>query len=64
MKGKVELAWQERAKVLRSAVRLKYSLLADREINERIDTEKQKFDRAVQNGRLPAPLDPKMVLNG
>ena len=64
MKGRVEQEWANRVKILRAAIRLKYSLLADNELNERVEEEKKKFDRAVHDGKLLAPLDPKRVLNG
>lgn len=56
MKGNVQQAWADRAKVIRTAIRLKHSLAADREINERLDQEKKKFDKEVLQGRLPKPL--------
>ena len=62
MKGNVEQAWANRVKVLRAAVRLKYSIMADNELNERIDQEKRKFDKAVHEGRILPPLDPKRAL--
>ena len=56
MKGNVQQAWADRAKVIRAAIRLKHSLAADREISERLDLEKKKFDAEVLRGRLPKPL--------
>jgi hypothetical protein len=57
VKGNVQQAWADRAKVIRAAIRLKHSLAADREINERLDEEKKKFDKEVLRGRLPKPLE-------
>lgn len=62
MKGKIEQAWANRLKVLRAAVRLKYSIMADNELNERIEYERRKFEKAVQNRKLLPPLDPKQAL--
>lgn len=63
MKGRVEQEWANRVKILRAAIRLKYSLMADNELNERVDAEKRKFDKAVQDGRLLPALDPKKALD-
>lgn len=40
-------------KAARSAVRLKHSLAADAELNERLPELERAFDAAVKNGRLP-----------
>ena len=37
-------------KAARSAIRLKYSLLADEEINERLPELEERIDLALQNG--------------
>jgi hypothetical protein len=63
MRGNVDQAWANRLKVLRAAVRLKYSLLADNELNWRRDEEYKKFYKAVQEGKLLPPLDPKKALD-
>jgi len=62
-KDKVELAWANRVKVIRTAIRLRHAIDADNELNEVLAAEKRRFDRAVHNGKLPPALDPK-VLHG
>ena len=61
MKGTVEQAWKNRLKVIRAAIRLKYSIDADNELNRVMDEEKKKFYKSVQMGRLPEALDMKKV---
>ena len=63
-RDKVLQGWANRLKVIRAAVRLKYSLLADNELNEIIDAESKKYFKSVQQGQLPEPLDPKKVIGG
>lgn len=63
MLGKIELAWQERAKTLRAAIRLKHSIAADNEINQRLTAERDRFYKAVQHGRLLSPLSIAQVVN-
>jgi hypothetical protein len=48
-------------KVIRTAIRLKHALAADNELNVVIDAERKKFYKAVQQGQLPAALDPAKV---
>lgn len=62
MKNRVDQAYANRIKVLRAAVRLKYSILADNELNVRIDEERKKFYKAVQEGRVLPPLTPQTAL--
>jgi hypothetical protein len=57
MRGDVEQRWANRLKSLRVAVRLKYSLMADEELNRLIDEEKRKFFKNVQLGVMPAPVN-------
>lgn len=57
MRGSIEQAWANRVKVLRAAIRLKYSLLADNELNAMLDEEKKKFHKFVQQGQLPKPIE-------
>ncbi len=38
-------------KAVRSAIRLKYSIMADAELNERLEGVEQAFDRAIAEGR-------------
>jgi predicted DNA-binding transcriptional regulator AlpA len=63
MRGNIEQAWQNRRKVVSAAIRLKYSLLADNELNAVLDVERKKFYKKVQQGQLPAPLDTSKVLD-
>lgn len=51
-KDEIELARAERAKIIRSLTRLKYSLLADREINATLTASMFEFDKSLQNGEL------------
>jgi hypothetical protein len=57
----IEQAWANRAKIIRSAIRLKHSVAADNEINDTLKDELIKFEAAVQRGELPAPLDTKVI---
>lgn len=41
------------AKVTRTEIRLKHSVLADAEINEVLAQRLRDFDRALQNGVIP-----------
>jgi hypothetical protein len=63
MRGNVEQAWANRVKVLRAAIRLKHSIAADEELNLRLDEEKKKFYKQVQQGVLPKTLDTGKVLD-
>jgi len=51
-KDEIELARAERAKIIRSLTRLKYSLLADREINDTLSASMIDFDKSLQSGKL------------
>lgn len=64
MRGNVEQSWQNRQKAIKVAIRLKYSILADNEINVVLDEERKKFYKSVQLGQLPAPLDTKKIIDG
>ena len=59
-KSDIELARASIAKVTRAEIRLKYSLLADREVNEVLAQRLLDFDRAIQAGYLPT-IELKMV---
>lgn len=50
----IEVARLAIAKVTRAEIRLKYSLLADREINEVLDRRLTEFDLAIQSGIIPS----------
>lgn len=63
MRGSVEQAWANRVKALRAAIRLKYSIMADNELNQRIDQEYKKFYKAVQEGKMLPPIDPKKAID-
>jgi hypothetical protein len=54
---KIEQELFKRKKVLRTITRLKHSLAADDEINDRLDEMQKKFEKNVQQGKLPAPID-------
>ena len=64
MRTKVEQEWANRLKVIRNAVRLKYSILADSELNEIVDEQKKLYMKSVLKGELPAPLDVKKLIDG
>lgn len=64
MRGKIAQDWFKRAKVIRAAIRLKYTLMAEDEINTLLDAERKKFMKTAMQGQLPAPLDPKKALKG
>lgn len=49
----VEQAKVNTLKVARSLIRLRHSLAADDEINEKLPALEQAFDDAVLNGQLP-----------
>jgi hypothetical protein len=61
--GKIEREWADRAKTIRAAVRLKYSLLADDELRDLLPEERIKFDKLVQQGKLPDKVDAKKALS-
>jgi len=61
-RGAIDQAWVNRQKVIKAAVRLKYSIDADNKINEIIDEEYKKFYKAVQEGRMLPPFDPEKTL--
>jgi hypothetical protein len=61
MRTEIQQLWHERAKSIRTAIRLKYSLMADAEINTLIDAERIKFFKLVQKGKRP---DAVRVLHG
>lgn len=63
-RDKVLQGWANRQKVIKAAVRLKYSLLADNELNEILQDEAKKYFKSVQQGQLPEPLDLKKVIGG
>lgn len=64
MRGNIEQTWQNRQKAIRAAVRLKYAIMADNELNVLLDEERTKFFKSVQQGQLPAPIDTKKIIDG
>jgi hypothetical protein len=56
MKTDTKRLWHERQKSIRMAIRLKYSLMADHEINTVLELEKKKFWECVHKGRKPAQV--------
>ena len=61
-RGSIDQAWVNRQKVIKAAVRLKYSIDADNRLNELIDEEYKKFYKAVQDGKMLPPFDPEKSL--
>ena len=64
VRTKIEQAWASRAKVIRTAIRLKYSIEADAEINEVLDEERRRYMRLVLKGVTPPSLDLAKILDG
>lgn len=61
-RDKVDQARANTLKVIRSAVRLKYSIMADDELNEVLPKAEARFNSAVMRGELPEPIDIKKAL--
>jgi hypothetical protein len=59
----VQMAWANRAKLIRAAIRLKHSLAADRELNVTLETHRKAFFAAVQRGKVLPPFDPAKILD-
>ena len=55
--GKIEQELKNRIKIARALTRLKYSIAADNELNEKLDDAKVRFFKKVQQGQLPATLE-------
>jgi hypothetical protein len=51
-KDEIQLQRVELVKTLRSRVRLKHSLAADRELNEVLPKAEKKFDKLVHQGKV------------
>lgn len=51
-KSDIELAKAERAEIIRSLTRLKYRLLANREINAILPDSLMEFEKSLQSGEL------------
>ena len=61
-RDKVDQARANLLKTIRTAIRLKYSLMADEELNDVLPEAEKKFNAAVMRGQLPDPVDIKKVL--
>jgi hypothetical protein len=61
-RGHIDQSWANRQKVIRAAVRLKFSIDADNRLNEIIDEEYKKFYKSVQQGKMLPPFDPEKTL--
>jgi hypothetical protein len=61
-KDQIDQARANMFKTIRSAIRLKYSIMADEELNETLDRAEKAFNAAVLQGELPDPLDVKAAL--
>jgi hypothetical protein len=53
-KTEIEMARLAIAKVTRAEIRLKHSIMADRELNEVLSQRLAEFDIALQEGAIPA----------
>lgn len=51
-KDDIEQAWAERRKTVSTNIRLKHSLAADREINQRLPKELALFNKELHKSRL------------
>ena len=60
-RDKVDQARVEMLKTIRTAIRLKHSLAADRELNEALPKAEAAFNSAILKGELPPPLDLKAL---
>ena len=58
------MALADRIKTVRTAIRLKHSLAADRELNETIDRMKAEFFAKVQNQEIPDALNIQKLISG
>ena len=61
-KDKVDQRRADVLKTVRAMVRLKYSLMADRELNDVLPEAERRFDTAVNRGRLPEVLEIKKAV--
>jgi len=59
--GDIELQRAQLLKALRTNIRLRHSLAADQELNEKLPTFEAAFDKAVQSGKV-YELDIRSVL--
>jgi len=63
-KTKIEQARADFIKTVRTAVRLKHSLHADAELNELLPEKMKMFEKLIQKGILPSPIDIKALTAG
>jgi hypothetical protein len=60
----IEMAWKNREKLIRAAIRLKHAIEADEEINRVLSAEQAKFSRAIQMGESIEAPDIQSLLMG
>ncbi len=60
--SRIDREWCKRKKVIRSVIRLQYSIMADDDINDTLEAEYKKFYKAVQDGKTLPPFDPEKFL--
>ena len=51
----IEQLWFKYRKALVAQIRMKYTLLAEDELNQALHAAKRAFDKQVQQGVMPAP---------
>ena len=61
-KGSTDQARANMLKTIRAAVRLRYSIAADEELNRVLPEAEKKFNAAVLDGKVPAAIDIKKAL--
>jgi hypothetical protein len=61
-KSEIDMARAERSEIIRTITRLKYRLLANRELNDILPDSLNEFELSLQNGELKT-LDLPEVLN-
>jgi hypothetical protein len=63
-KTESQLRKGELVKVARTVLRLRYALLAERELNVVLPDLEDAFDKAVHDGKLPGQVDLKALVAG
>ena len=61
-KDKVDQARADMLKTIRTAIRLRHSIEADRELNEVLPRAEARFNASIQRGVLPDPVNVKKAL--
>jgi hypothetical protein len=51
-------------KTIRAAVRLKHSIAADNELDRVLPVKLEAFERFLQRGKLPTPIDIEKLTEG